>query len=267
MKTLQLGLNEAGHPQEPDGLFGSNTERALKAFQLSQGLLDNGIVGKATWSALDPAIQRAVDSEQTAISEHLPTFDGDLLWVHLQEGHAGRPYWPEGKSGVTLDPGVDLGHAEPDLLEQLLSDHYGPLLSAEQRAAIDAVIGIKGDNAKAALAADPILKSIRISRDQANKVFPVASRPYWNGISQRFPPLVDLDTPASVQTVLLSLAYNRGIHNHHLESLGPLLEAQDWVELANKIGDMQQRHKQKGIRIRRQHEAALIRAELACLQA
>ncbi|MEM7581733.1 MAG: hypothetical protein AAF560_00005, partial [Acidobacteriota bacterium] len=59
----------------------------------------------------------------------------------------------------------------------------------------------------------------------------------------------------------------RGIHNHHLESLGPLLEAQDWVELANKIDDMQQRHKQKGIRIRRQHEAALIRAELACLQA
>ncbi len=267
VRTLQMGLNEAGHTQSPDGQFGSKTERALKAFQLSQRLLDTGVVGKATWSVLDEPIQQALGDELERAANHLPTFDGDLYWVHLLEGHAGRPYWPGGASGVTLDPGVDLGHAEPALLDDLLRDHYGPMLTAAQRAAIDAVIGVQDEDAKAALNADPVLKTIRISREQANEVFPVASRPYWDVISERFPPLAALDTPPSVQTVLLSLAYNRGANNRHLESLGELLEAQDWVAVANKVGAMQQRHKLQGIRLRRRQEAALIRAELACLQA
>ena len=109
VRTLQLGLTETGHPQKADGGFGSKTERALKAFQLSQRLLDTGVVGKATWELLDGPIQRALGPELARLAEHLPTFEGDLLWVHQLEGHAGRPYWPEGESGVTLDPGIDLG--------------------------------------------------------------------------------------------------------------------------------------------------------------
>jgi GH24 family phage-related lysozyme (muramidase) len=264
---LQLGLAEAGHAQEADGRFGSDTEKAVKAFQLSQRLLDNGIVGKATWKALDEPIQRALGSQRERIAEHLPGFDGDPGWVHLLEGHRGQPYWPGGASGVTLDPGIDLGHADAAFLDKLLRDHYGELMSPEQRAAVEAVVGIQGDDAKAALTADAVLGSIRISQEHADRVFPVASAPYWAAITERFERLSEPETPPSVQTALLSLAYNRGADNRHLESLGLLLADRDWVAAADKIGSMQQSHKLEGIRRRRREEAALIRAELECLQA
>lgn len=44
-----------------DGKFGANTEKAVKAFQKDNGLVVDGVIGQATWSALDgtePAIDR-----------------------------------------------------------------------------------------------------------------------------------------------------------------------------------------------------------------
>lgn len=38
---------------EPDGIFGYGTESKVKKFQLAHGLKDDGIVGAATWKALD----------------------------------------------------------------------------------------------------------------------------------------------------------------------------------------------------------------------
>ena len=226
-----------------------------------------GVVGKATWKELDEPISRALGPQLQRIAKNLRDFDGDPDWVHLLEGHKGRPYWPEGASGVTLDPGIDLGHADSAFVAKLIDDHYGALMSAAQRSAVNAVIGIKGDEAKKALAADAVLKSIRIDREHADEVFPSAAKPYWEAISGRFAALADPETPPSVQTALLSLAYNRGAGNRHLEPLGAMLAAGDWVAAANKIGAMQQDHKQKGIRRRRREEAALIRAELECMQA
>lgn len=48
VRELQLNLN-----LNPDGKFGSNTDIAVKQFQQSMGLLPDGIVGKATWEALE----------------------------------------------------------------------------------------------------------------------------------------------------------------------------------------------------------------------
>jgi peptidoglycan hydrolase-like protein with peptidoglycan-binding domain len=42
------------HPGEPDSAFGPRTEAAVKAFQASRGLDDDGIVGRRTWEALLP---------------------------------------------------------------------------------------------------------------------------------------------------------------------------------------------------------------------
>ena len=71
------------------------------------------------------------------------------------------------------------------------------------------------------------------------------------------------DTPGSVQTALLSLAYNRGPRNPRLDPLAAPMDARDWAGAADVIANMQQDHELPGIRSRRRREAGFIRAELA----
>jgi len=53
---IQKALKDAGFYQgEPDGIFGSQTETALKNFQAKSGLGADGIVGPATWGKLFPS--------------------------------------------------------------------------------------------------------------------------------------------------------------------------------------------------------------------
>jgi peptidoglycan hydrolase-like protein with peptidoglycan-binding domain len=50
--SLQYLLRARGHSVTVDGIFGPNTEAAVRAFQKSKGLAVDGIVGPNTWSAL-----------------------------------------------------------------------------------------------------------------------------------------------------------------------------------------------------------------------
>jgi hypothetical protein len=258
VKNLQTGLQAAGHGISPDGQFGSNTENVIKAFQAAEHLEANAIVNKTTWTPLSPLLQSTVGVNQTKVREHLRNFDGDLGWVHEREGHRGTAYWPGGASGVTLDPGVDLGQLRWNAIQPF----YEKLLTEEQQIAIQSVIGIKGDAAKQALDANPILRAIRINLNDADRIMPLASQNYWNGIVGRFPVLVTADALPSVQTVLLSLSYNRGVHNPDLEQLRGPLDDRNWGEVASRIGTMQQNHELEGIRVRRRMEADLVRAEV-----
>lgn len=53
VKTLQRLLNSLGYDcGEVDGIFGQSTRAAVVAFQKAKGLTADGIVGKATWTAL-----------------------------------------------------------------------------------------------------------------------------------------------------------------------------------------------------------------------
>lgn len=52
LMTLGYSVGASG----ADGIFGRNTETAVKAFQSNSGLVADGIVGKRTWAALDEAI-------------------------------------------------------------------------------------------------------------------------------------------------------------------------------------------------------------------
>jgi peptidoglycan hydrolase-like protein with peptidoglycan-binding domain len=51
---LERALRELGFfDQRPDIYFDSNTSGAVKRFQLSVGLTDDGVVGSQTWRALE----------------------------------------------------------------------------------------------------------------------------------------------------------------------------------------------------------------------
>lgn len=258
VRNLQLGLAQAGHSVSTDGKFGSGTKDAVKAFQRGQGINERGIVDKPTWAALARHLHAAIGLAQEETQKLLNGFAGDLDWVHEREGHRGTAYWPGGASGVTLDPGVDLGHVDSALIDRL----YGPLLSADQCLAAKKCLGLKGDTAKAALSADPILETIRIKREDAARLMPFAAEFYWKKIAARFPLVSTPGTLASVQTVFLSLAYNRGAGNSDLDQLKSSLDRAEWAVVADRVGAMQQDHELEGIRVRRRDEANLIRAEL-----
>ena len=254
VKSIQKGLNQWNGPLEIDGRFGGGTKSAILTFQQINGAEPTGIADQKTWKLIDPFLP----DPPAEVSAALIRFRGDLEWVHQQEGHRGKPYWPGGRSGITLDPGVDLGHASEDHIRKF----YQPLLSGTQMRSLEKVFGIKGLDARRALHRVQVLESIRITREQAMSLMHHMARPYWNGIADRFPALLRKDTPPSVQTALLSLAYNRGVFNRHLDTLYLPLKTRQWAGVATIIGNMQQSHSLHGIRVRRRQERNIIRAEL-----
>ncbi|HEX2713317.1 MAG TPA: peptidoglycan-binding protein [Candidatus Acidoferrales bacterium] len=56
VKTLQILLNQDGSSLKVDGIFGRDTEGAVRRFQNEHGLVDDGIVGPLTWSVLLGAV-------------------------------------------------------------------------------------------------------------------------------------------------------------------------------------------------------------------
>ena len=58
MRTLQHLLRAHGKNVAVDGIFGPQTEAAVRAFQGSRGLAVDGIVGPHTWSALIVIVRR-----------------------------------------------------------------------------------------------------------------------------------------------------------------------------------------------------------------
>jgi len=52
VRTLQYLLRARGRNLAVDGIFGSGTDAAVRAFQQQKGLAADGIVGPVTWAAL-----------------------------------------------------------------------------------------------------------------------------------------------------------------------------------------------------------------------
>lgn len=280
---LQRMLEKAGYNVKHDGFYGPATEAIIKELQEKHSLEITGVVDNNTWDAIEKeAFSRSQtqddddttretetssdsssdidvpDKDTNEIESGFADFKGRLEWVHTQEGHRGKPYWPGGRSGVTLDPGFDLGYQDIDIT----NEYYKDILTKEQLKAIGPIIGLTGSEAKNILTQSETLLSIRISKSQASKVFPLIALPYWKAICKRMTGLNDSETPGSVQTALLSLAFNRGYRNADLEVLKSPIEQGNWAQCASLISGMQQDHRLMGIRKRRQREGRLIFDEL-----
>jgi len=187
-----------------DGGFGRATDSAVRAYQRSCALLEDGIVGDITHSAL------IADSEIQSVAG-LEDFRGRLGFLVGEEGHVGRPYWPGehdpdvGRhSGVTLDPEFDLEHQAEERLREL----YGVLLTDAQLAALGLCCGVRGPQAGELIER---VSGIRIARADAARVLPQVAVSYWRGCVRSMPALIDTTCPSGAHTALLSLAYNAGV--------------------------------------------------------
>ena len=80
VRTLQQLLRARNHPVAVDGIFGQNTEAALKAFQQEKGLPADGVVGPQTWPRLIVQVRQgstgdAVRGVQEVIKFHVSASD------------------------------------------------------------------------------------------------------------------------------------------------------------------------------------------------
>lgn len=87
VRTLQQLLRARSHPVAVDGIFGPNTEAAVKAFQQSNGLAADGIVGPQTWPKLVVQVQQgstgdAVRGVQEVMKFHDQS-DGEGPPIHV----------------------------------------------------------------------------------------------------------------------------------------------------------------------------------------
>lgn len=86
VKEMQTALNGAGCNLVVDGIFGTDTETAVKFFQNSRGLVVDGICGDLTWAALKtPTNNQLYNAFITCLDaiEDLPEFKQlrDMLGV------------------------------------------------------------------------------------------------------------------------------------------------------------------------------------------
>ena len=73
VKQLQEWLNQLGYDcGKPDGIFGTQTEFAVKKFQVNHGLKADGIVGALTWNEIEKELGIGGDEGKT-------DGDGDVL--------------------------------------------------------------------------------------------------------------------------------------------------------------------------------------------
>jgi N-acetylmuramoyl-L-alanine amidase len=90
VRELQTKLNQVGQGIKVDGIFGRNTENAVRNFQKSHGLKADGIAGKKTIDALKKVTGGATNKGGKAVGSN--SKDLNLL-AHAVHGEArGEPY-------------------------------------------------------------------------------------------------------------------------------------------------------------------------------
>ncbi len=96
VRPLQQLLRARNHPVAVDGIFGPITESAVKAFQQSQGLADDGIVGPLTWPKLIVQVKKGSTGDAVRGVQEVMKF-------HDQSDGEGTPVQVDGIFGPLTD--------------------------------------------------------------------------------------------------------------------------------------------------------------------
>ena len=86
---LQILLNEQGYScGRPDGKFGSNTKRAVSAFQTAFNLTSDGIVGASTMAKIDQNAENPFGPNNGVTIEQVRAGDAILKYDLLTQSAA-----------------------------------------------------------------------------------------------------------------------------------------------------------------------------------
>lgn len=120
------------------------------------------------------------------------------------EGFVGRPYWPGGVSGVTLDYGYDLGYHD----DATFTRHWSRWLTPDEVTLLGNAVGYRGAGASHVLTGLG-LTTIAISVAAAQEVFTDDSLPAVEAEVLAAMPGAD-ELPPDAFGALADLIYNRG---------------------------------------------------------
>jgi GH24 family phage-related lysozyme (muramidase) len=216
IKAIQakLGLPADGDPRGKTWLaianaLGSPASASLittiQVVQRKLGLKPDGDPREKTWTAIAKALGVEIPADPESRTPDpasritsIPQRAVDLI---LEAEGVDQPYlWPGGDSGITIGFGYDLGYEET-----FVADWKGVLPDGAINA-LQSAVGVKAERA-ARMAAG--FRGIKITRDQALKVFCQHTLPQETAKTLKaFPGLEKM--PDAVRGALVSLVFNRG---------------------------------------------------------
>ena len=135
VRKLQTALNNAGYGLSVDGIFGANTQAAVRDYQSKNGLAVDGIAGTQTQGKLygtGSGDATEPEAPKTPQSYYQPSADVESFKANLQAAIAGKPNAYENQYKQQLDELYDsiTGRdkfsydAEGDALYQQYKDQY-----------------------------------------------------------------------------------------------------------------------------------------------
>lgn len=105
VKELQAELKKEGFSLKKDGLFGYDTEVAVKSFQRSHRLYEDGIVGPITWAVL---LETEPPDLETTYPTTFPRNSASLL-EQLEKAEECRSFIDEAAEEYSFQPSVIAG--------------------------------------------------------------------------------------------------------------------------------------------------------------
>ena len=191
------------------------------------------------------------------------------LWDFIlnTEKYVATPYVPsngdDGKSGVTLGYGYDLGQQTKSTMYNELSTFYTP----GQLKRLEIALGIKGIKA---YELSHSLRDITITKENAKKLAVIVKQRYAELVVSIYPEI--LKYHPHCQGALLSLVYNRGISldgpsRREMKDIQNVLKVNNAYEIPSLLRSMKRlwtTTKNRGVAIRREDEAKWFEKGVKC---